>query len=73
MPKTEVDLLTWPMPRSCPMLPPDRYTQLRGEPPQRVLLDDGSVAWIVSRYHDLRDAMKNPALSVDITQPGFPI
>jgi cytochrome P450 len=55
------------------MLPPDRYTQLRGEPPQRVLLDDGSVAWIVSRYHDLRDAMKNPALSVDITQPGFPI
>jgi cytochrome P450 len=69
----EAALSTWPMPRSCPMLPPDQYAQLREEPPQRVRLDDGSLAWIISRYHDVRVAMKDPALSVDITQPGFPI
>jgi cytochrome P450 len=69
----DADVQAWPMPRSCPMLPPDEYTRLREQPPQRVRLDDGSLAWIVSRYHDMREAMKNPALSVDITLPGFPI
>lgn len=64
---------SWPMPRSCPLLPPDQYARLREEQPQRVQLDDGSLVWIVSRYDDVREAMKNPALSVDITQPGFPI
>ncbi|MFI6661482.1 cytochrome P450 [Streptomyces sp. NPDC050523] len=62
----------WPMPRSCPMLPPDRYAELREEPPQQVRLDDGTLAWIVSRHRDVREAMMNPALSVDNTQPGFP-
>ncbi|GHE15611.1 cytochrome P450 [Streptomyces alanosinicus] len=68
----EESVLDWPMPRSCPMLPPDRYAQLRSVPPQQVRLDDGTLAWIVSRYQDVREAMMNPALSVDNTLPGFP-
>ncbi|KOU40425.1 cytochrome P450 [Streptomyces sp. WM6378] len=62
----------WPMPRSCPMLPPDQYAELREEAPQQVRLDDGTLAWIVSRHKDVREAMMNPALSVDNTRPGFP-
>jgi cytochrome P450 len=61
------------MQRSCPTLPPDQYARLREQPPQRVRLDDDSLVWILSRYGDVRRAMKNPSLSVDITQPGFPI
>ncbi|MFF7249706.1 cytochrome P450 [Embleya sp. NPDC008237] len=64
---------TWPMPRSCPLLPPDRYAELREEPPRQVRLDDGTLAWLVTRYADMRAAMLNPSLSVDITLPGFPL
>src|SRR5438067_938361 len=73
MTETEVAARAWPMPRSCPMLPPDEYAELRKSPPQRVRLDDGTLVWIVSRYEDVRDAMASSALSMDITQPGFPM
>ncbi|MGC0423500.1 cytochrome P450 [Embleya sp. AB8] len=69
----ETAIPTWPMPRSCPMLPPDQYTEMRDEPPRQVRLHDGTLAWLITSYADMRAAMLDSALSVDITLPGFPL
>ncbi|MFI6566172.1 hypothetical protein [Streptomyces sp. NPDC050534] len=60
----------WPMPRSCPMLPPDQYAELREEPPHQVRLDDGTPAWIVSRHSDVREAMTNPGRQQGSSPPN---
>lgn len=62
----------WPMPRSCPMLPPDAYAELRERPPSKVRLRDGE-AWLITRYQDVRQALADPRLSSDDQRPNFPL
>ena len=65
------ELRAWPMPRSCPMLPPDAYRELREGPPVKVRLRDGD-AWLLTRYQDIRAALSDLRFSSDDQRPGFP-
>lgn len=71
-PPTVSALPDWPMPRSCPMLPPDAYAALREGPPSKVRLRDGE-AWLITRYDDVRAALVDQRLSSDDQRPNFPL
>ncbi|MFD5862457.1 cytochrome P450 family protein [Streptomyces chartreusis] len=46
--------------------PHDVYRRLRDTAPvHRIAGTDGNPAWVVTRYHDVRDALTDPRLSVD--------
>jgi cytochrome P450 len=62
----------WPMPRSCPMLPPDDYGGLRTGPPIKVRLRDGD-AWLLTRYEHVRAILADLRFSSDDQRPGFPL
>jgi cytochrome P450 len=62
----------YPMPRTDPLLPPPAYDELRRHPPQQVRLPDGRIAWMLTRYQDVRDALSDARLSSDFLQPNFP-
>ncbi|MGW3176647.1 cytochrome P450 [Streptomyces sp. NPDC001153] len=60
-------------PPGCPFSPPREYTKLRIEHPvSRVSLPDGSWAWLLTRYADIRGALSDPRFSSDVNAPGFP-
>lgn len=60
-------------PPGCPFSPPREYTRLRIEHPvSRVSLPDGSPAWLLTRYADIRGALSDPRFSSDVNAPGFP-
>lgn len=68
--------LAFPMPRpaGCPFDPPAEFARLREqEPVSRAVLPDGSPVWLLTRYHDVRAALRDPAASADLRAPGFPI
>lgn len=65
-------LPAWPMPRSCPMLPPDSYRDLRDRPPAKVQLRGGE-AWLLTRYDDVRRVLVDLRFSSDDQRPGFPL
>jgi cytochrome P450 len=68
----ESPILDYPMPRVDPLLPPPLYDELRRRPPQKVRLPDGKVAWMLTRYQDVRAALASPLMSSDFLLPGFP-
>lgn len=68
----EPPVLDYPMPRVDPLLPPPVYDELRQRPPQRVKLPDGKVAWMLTRYQDVRAALTDPRMSSDFLLPDFP-
>jgi cytochrome P450 len=59
-----VDVPVWPTPRSCPLAPPDAYAEWRQQLPRKVMLPDG-LAWILTRYEDIRTALGDPRFSSD--------
>jgi cytochrome P450 len=60
-------------PPGCPFSPPQEYAGLRIEHPvSRVSLPDGSWAWLLTRYADIRGALSDPRFSSDVNAPGFP-
>lgn len=65
--------LDFPPPRTNPLNPPPCYTGLR-ESGQlaRARLWDGSHAWLITRYDDLRAVLGDRRFSADITRPGYP-
>jgi cytochrome P450 len=65
------ELPAWPMTRSCPMLPPDAFRELRERPPVKVRMRCGD-AWLLTRYQDVRAALADLRLSSDDQRPGFP-
>jgi cytochrome P450 len=57
----------------CPFDPPPAFTELRrNEPVTRVRLWDGSEAWLVTRYEDVREVLADRRFSSDMNKPGFP-
>lgn len=53
--------------------PPDLLNWLRDQPVRQVRLWNDRVAWLITRYEDIRDVMRNEAcVSVDPNRPGFP-
>ena len=57
----------------CPFEPPPRMADLRRDDPiSRVRLWDGTPAWLVTRYDDVRTLLADPRLSSDVSKPGYP-
>ncbi|HEX3784362.1 MAG TPA: cytochrome P450 [Pseudonocardiaceae bacterium] len=68
-----LDLVTYPMRRTCPFDPPPELGQLRAEAPiSRVRIWDGSTPWLITRYADQRAVLVDPRFSADARKPGYP-
>ncbi|GFH34436.1 cytochrome P450 [Streptomyces pacificus] len=65
----------FPSPRD-PRLPldlPGEYRRLREEEPvRRVETPAGDIAWVVSRYADVRALLADPRFSAEVRNPGYP-
>jgi cytochrome P450 len=57
----------------CPFDPPPQLGELQEQGPiSKVRLWDGSTPWLVTRFEDQRELLKDPRLSADSTHPDFP-
>lgn len=64
----------FPMQRTCPFDPPQEYAQLRTEQPvSQVRAPTGQVAWLVTRYDDIRMLLTDPRVSADRRHPNMPL
>ncbi|NUU25652.1 MAG: cytochrome P450 [Streptomycetaceae bacterium] len=64
-----------PAPRAdgCPFGPPPLYERLQAERPVgKVVIQDGTEPWLLTRYDDVRQVLGDPRFSSDATRPGFP-
>lgn len=60
-------------PAGCPLSPPAEFDEFRSdEPVKQVALPDGTTMWLLTRYDDVRQALRDNRLSSNITLPGFP-
>jgi cytochrome P450 len=77
MPGADSRVLDWPLARVCPMSPPPALGVVRDGPPTLVRLPAGAgdeqLVWLITRYEDVKAALKDPRLSADETRPGFPL
>ncbi|MFB8182426.1 cytochrome P450 [Streptomyces sp. NPDC055966] len=77
MPAVYTSALDWPLARTCPMSPPPALGVVRDGPPTRVRLPAGAgteqLVWLITRYEEVKAALKDPRLSADETRPGFPL
>jgi cytochrome P450 len=65
--------LAYPMPRSCPMRPPDQYAELRaGAPLAKITLPSGRTAWLITRYEHVRRFLTNRNVTTNRRHPNFP-
>jgi cytochrome P450 len=72
MPVTEP--IGFPLRRACPFDPPAQYATLRAEQPvTRVRVPDGQLAWLVTRYEDVRRLLTDPRVSADRGHPNLPL
>ncbi|KMS77991.1 cytochrome P450 [Streptomyces leeuwenhoekii] len=61
-------------PSGCPFDPPEGLARLRLEEPlSKVALDDGSWAWLATRYADVRAILGDQRFSSDTSTPGYPV
>lgn len=71
---TPADTPSYPIQRTCPFSEPAEYQRLRDEQPiARALLPSGRHAWLVSRHADVRAVLRDPRMSSDRRNPGFPL
>ncbi|MFE9497504.1 cytochrome P450 [Streptomyces collinus] len=70
-------VLDWPLARVCPLSPPPALGVVRDGPPTLVRLPavagEEQRVWLITRYEDVKAALKDPRLSADETRPGFPL
>lgn len=74
MPETaDSGLPRFPIRRTCPFLPPAEYARLRAESPvTKVLLPNGSTAWVISSYELTREFIAHPDTTIDRSHPSYP-
>jgi cytochrome P450 len=66
-------MITYPPVRMSPFEPPELFGVLRRDSPvTKVQLSDGSEAWLVTRYEDIRAGYADLRLSSVATRPGYP-
>src|SRR5216683_2714402 len=62
----------FPMAR-CPFSPPPEYAEIREHSPiSRVTMPDGSPAWLITRYDDVRAVLSDNRFSTNPATPGYP-
>ncbi|MFI6072057.1 cytochrome P450 [Actinoplanes sp. NPDC051343] len=68
-------LPAFPMPRGCPLHPPEPYSQLREHAPvSRVMLDvTGRPTWVIARHEHVKEVLASPAMSSSWKDPGYPL
>lgn len=65
---------SYPILRSCPLSPPDEYAKFRLEGPlTKVRLWNGSDAWLVTRFKDVRSVLLDKRFSESPETPGYPM
>jgi cytochrome P450 len=63
----------FPFPRTCPFSPPPAIAGARAqEPVKKVSLFDGTEAWMLTRYEDVRQILGDPRFSVDPRKEHYP-
>ncbi|SKR20870.1 cytochrome P450 [Mycobacteroides abscessus subsp. massiliense] len=65
----------YPMQRApgCPFDPPPALAKVHHSTPiSRVRLWDNSTPWLITSYQHVRDILRDPRVSADPNQPGFP-
>lgn len=71
------DVLDWPFARTEDGAPPPLLAELRKQPPCVVRIPEGAaesrLAWLVTRYDDVKQALSDPRLSADERLPGAPV
>ncbi|GAA0458856.1 cytochrome P450 [Streptomyces olivaceiscleroticus] len=61
-------------PTGCPFDPPAEFGRMRIEEPiKKISLPDGTWAWLVTRYADIRAILGDTRFSSDTTSPGYPL
>lgn len=73
---SETTVRAFPLPRTgCPMQPAPDYAVLREtEPVSRVKLTfNGREAWLLTRYEDMQQMLRDPRFESDIADPGYPL
>ncbi|MCL7459605.1 cytochrome P450 [Micromonospora echinofusca] len=69
-----VDAPDFPMTRTCPFDPPEEYVELRAkEPVSLVRVPDGQLAWLITRYADVRRLLVDPRISSNRHHPNMPL
>ncbi len=69
-----MNVASYPLPRSAPLLQPDALKNFRLEGPiSRVRLWNGTEAWLITRYDDVRAALLDSRLSESPKDPGYPM
>jgi cytochrome P450 len=75
--ESEQNPLDWPFPRTTAGEPPEILDTLRERLPCAVRIPAGAtesrLAWLVTKYDDVRLALKDPRLSADELLPGAPV
>ncbi|MEV6583930.1 cytochrome P450 [Streptomyces sp. NPDC051582] len=74
--RSETTVRAFPLPRTgCPMQPAPDYAVLREtEPVSRVKLTfNGREAWLLTRYEDMQQMLRDPRFESDIADPGYPL
>jgi cytochrome P450 len=55
-----------------PLAPPPDLMEAQQTGPVKIRQWDGEVAWVVTRFEEIRSAMSDKRVSADPTKPGFP-
>ncbi|GIH22236.1 cytochrome P450 [Acrocarpospora phusangensis] len=64
------DMCPYPFVKADPMAMPEEFTWLREhEPTCRVTLPSGDLAWLVTRYHDVKAVLSDTRFSRDLNRP----
>lgn len=62
-----------PSVRTCPFDPPKEYKTIRSENPvAQFRTPRGDLAWLITRFDDIKKVLTDPRFSSDPTKPGFP-
>jgi len=73
MASSNIDIPAYPFARPDAFRLPAECARLREEQPvSRILLDDGSPAWLVTTYRHARQVLGGRGFSADLSRPGYP-